>query len=142
MSKTIEEILLPKPEARPRIYAYAIADKAHAGLLKVGQTTREVKQRVAASVAPLTNARAKGPVPCQPGATPQVSDHQMKQGLKARPTGCPALHEMGRAFSPYYSFVHLFPGRCPGLVSGRAVGAKTTRDVRQRVAGLLKTGDE
>ena len=46
MSKTIEEILSPKPEARPRIYAYAIADKAHAGLLKVGQTTRNVKQRV------------------------------------------------------------------------------------------------
>jgi hypothetical protein len=46
MSKTIEQILTPKPEARPRIYAYAIADKAHAGLLKVGQTTRNVKQRV------------------------------------------------------------------------------------------------
>ena len=28
MSKTIEEILAPKPEARPRIYAYSIADKA------------------------------------------------------------------------------------------------------------------
>lgn len=47
MSKTIEEILLPKPEARPRIYAYSIADKAHSGQLKVGQTTRNVKQRVA-----------------------------------------------------------------------------------------------
>jgi len=47
MSKTIDEILAPKPEARPRIYAYSIADKAHAGLLKVGQTTRGVKQRVA-----------------------------------------------------------------------------------------------
>ena len=48
MSKpTIEEILAPKPEARPRIYAYSIADKAHAGQLKVGQTTRDVKQRVA-----------------------------------------------------------------------------------------------
>ena len=47
MSKTIEEILTPKPNARPRIYAYSIADKAHAGILKVGQTTREVKQRVA-----------------------------------------------------------------------------------------------
>ena len=44
---TIEEILAPKPDARPRIYAYSIADKAHAGLLKVGQTTRDVKQRVA-----------------------------------------------------------------------------------------------
>lgn len=43
----ISEILAPKPEAHPRIYAYAIADKAHAGLLKVGQTSREVKKRVA-----------------------------------------------------------------------------------------------
>ena len=47
MSKTIDEILAPKPEARPRIYAYSIADTAHSGLLKVGQTTRDVKQRVA-----------------------------------------------------------------------------------------------
>lgn len=48
MSKpTIEDILTPKPEARPRIYAYAIADAAHHGQLKVGQTTRDVKRRVA-----------------------------------------------------------------------------------------------
>ena len=47
MSKTIEEILAPKPEARPRLYAYSIDDQAHAGRLKVGQTTRNVKQRVA-----------------------------------------------------------------------------------------------
>ena len=47
MSKPIEDILTPKPEARPRIYAYAIADAAHHGQLKVGQTTRNVKQRVA-----------------------------------------------------------------------------------------------
>ena len=47
MSKTIEELLAPKPQARPRLYAYSIEDKAHAGLLKVGQTARDVKQRVA-----------------------------------------------------------------------------------------------
>jgi hypothetical protein len=48
MSKpNIDEILAPKPEARPRIYAYSIADKGHEGLLKVGQTTRDVKQRIA-----------------------------------------------------------------------------------------------
>src|SRR5436305_5994494 len=47
MTKSIEEILAPKPEARPHIYAYSIADEAHKGLLKVGQTTRDVKQRVA-----------------------------------------------------------------------------------------------
>jgi hypothetical protein len=45
--KTIEEILAPKPEVRPRIYAYAIADAAHKGLLRVGQTTRDVKRRIA-----------------------------------------------------------------------------------------------
>jgi len=51
MSKTIEEILAPKPGARPpRIYAYSIDDKAHRGLLKVGQTTRNVKQRIAEQV--------------------------------------------------------------------------------------------
>lgn len=50
MSKTVEEILAPKPQARPRIYAYTIADEAHQGLLKVGQTTRDVKQRVAEQV--------------------------------------------------------------------------------------------
>ncbi len=44
---TIDQILTPKPEAHPRIYAYSIADKAHAGLLKVGQTTRDVKKRIA-----------------------------------------------------------------------------------------------
>ena len=47
MTKTIDQILATKPELRPRIYAYSIADKAHAGLLKVGQTSREVKMRVA-----------------------------------------------------------------------------------------------
>jgi hypothetical protein len=47
MSKTVEEILTPKPEVRPRIYAYSIADEAHKGLLKIGQTTRDVRQRVA-----------------------------------------------------------------------------------------------
>lgn len=48
MSKpTIDEILASKPKARPRIYAYAIDDAAHKGLLKVGQTTRDVAQRVA-----------------------------------------------------------------------------------------------
>ena len=43
---SIDEILAPKPNARPRIYAYAIADKAHAGQLKIGQTTRDVRKRV------------------------------------------------------------------------------------------------
>ncbi len=47
MSRPIDEILTPKPVVRPRIYAYSIDDNAHNGLLKVGQTTRNVKQRIA-----------------------------------------------------------------------------------------------
>ncbi len=47
MSKLIEEILAPKPQAKPRIYAYAIADAAHSGQLKIGQTARDVRQRIA-----------------------------------------------------------------------------------------------
>src|SRR6266566_1825485 len=50
IERSIEEILAPKPEARPRIYAYSINDKAHEGLLKIGQTTRDVKERVAEQV--------------------------------------------------------------------------------------------
>src|SRR3954447_10631391 len=43
---TVDEILAPKPMARPRIYAYSIDDEAHEGLLKVGQTTGDVKKRI------------------------------------------------------------------------------------------------
>lgn len=44
---TIEEILTPKPKVRPRIYAYTIRDSAHAGQVKIGQTVRDVRQRIA-----------------------------------------------------------------------------------------------
>ncbi len=47
MSKPIDQLLAKKPQARLRVYAYSIADKAHEGQLKIGQTTREVQQRVA-----------------------------------------------------------------------------------------------
>src|SRR4051794_37619934 len=46
MSRSIEELLPEKPEARLRIYAYSINDDAHQGMLKIGQTTRRVKSRV------------------------------------------------------------------------------------------------
>jgi len=43
----IDAILAPRPQAHPRLYAYAIASETHAGLLKIGQTTRSVRERVA-----------------------------------------------------------------------------------------------
>ncbi|MBK7785933.1 MAG: DEAD/DEAH box helicase family protein [Gemmatimonadetes bacterium] len=84
MSKpTIEEILAPKPEARPRIYAYSIDDKAHAGLLKVGQTTRDVKQRVAEQVktAAIKNYRIELDEPAERHDGTIFSDHDVRAAL-------------------------------------------------------------
>lgn len=83
---TIEEILTPKPEARPRIYAYAIADAAHQGLLKVGQTTRDVKQRVAEQLktAAIRNYSIKLDelAECDDGAI--FTDHEVRAALKKK----------------------------------------------------------
>jgi hypothetical protein len=40
MTKPIEEIPAPKPQARPRIYAYSIDDKAHKGVLKADSAAK------------------------------------------------------------------------------------------------------
>jgi hypothetical protein len=83
MSKTIEEILSPKPVARPRIYAYSIDDKAHAGLLKVGQTTRDVKQRVAEQLktAAIKNFRIELDEPAERDDGSIFSDHEVRAAL-------------------------------------------------------------
>ena len=47
MTRSLGDLLPAKPERRLRIYSYSIDDDAHAGLLKVGQTTQDVKTRVA-----------------------------------------------------------------------------------------------
>jgi hypothetical protein len=83
MSKSIEELLAPKPEARPRVYAYSIGDEAHAGLLKVGQTTRDVKQRVAEQVktAAIKNYKIEldESAACDDGTV--ITDHQVRAAL-------------------------------------------------------------
>ncbi|MGE4157690.1 MAG: DEAD/DEAH box helicase family protein [Planctomycetota bacterium] len=80
MSKRIEEILAPKPEARPRIYAYSIDDRAHAGLLKVGQTTRSVKQRVAEQLktAAIKNYKIELDEPAERDDGTIITDHQVR----------------------------------------------------------------
>ncbi len=45
-SLSIAQVLPEKPNAQLRIYAYSISDDAHAGQLKIGQTTRSVTKRV------------------------------------------------------------------------------------------------
>jgi len=83
MSKSIDEILAPRPEARPRIYAYSIADAAHKGLLKVGQTTRDVKQRIAEQLrtAAIKNYRIEldESAECDDGSI--FSDHEVRAAL-------------------------------------------------------------
>ena len=84
MSKpTIEEILAPKPEARPRIYAYSIDDKAHKGLLKVGQTTRNVKQRIAEQVktAAIKNYKIELDASAERDDGFLFSDHEVRAAL-------------------------------------------------------------
>src|ERR1700730_811165 len=80
---TIEEILAPKPEARPRIYAYSIADEAHKGLLKVGQTTRDVKQRIAEQVktAAIKNYTIELDEPAERDDGGVFSDHDVRAAL-------------------------------------------------------------
>jgi hypothetical protein len=83
MSKTVEEILAPKPKARPRIYAYSIADDPHKGLLKVGQTTRDVKQRVAEQVktAAIKNFRIELDEAAEHDDGTIITDHQVRAAL-------------------------------------------------------------
>src|SRR2546426_2581464 len=96
MTKAIEEILAPKPEAQPRIYAYSIADKAHVGLLKVGQTTRDVKQRVAEQLK--TAAIKNYKIALDEAATRDdgtlFTDHQVRAALVKKRFANPQLEWM------------------------------------------------
>ncbi len=97
MSKTIEEILAPKPGARPpRIYAYSINDKAHRGLLKVGQTTRNVKQRIAEQVktAAIKNYKIELDESAERDDGTIFSDHNVRAALVRKKFANPELEWM------------------------------------------------
>ncbi len=83
---TIEDILAPKPEANPRIYAYAIADAAHAGQLKIGQTTRDVKARVAEQLktAAITNYTIELDESASRDDGGIITDHAVRAALAAK----------------------------------------------------------
>jgi hypothetical protein len=94
MSKpTIDEILAPKPSARLRIYAYAIDDAAHEGLLKIGQTTRDVKQRVAEQVktAAIKNVRIEIDEPAERADGTTFTDREVRAALIRRGRDNPQL---------------------------------------------------
>lgn len=82
-NQTVDDILATKPEARPKIYAYSIDDKAHEGLLKVGQTTRDVKQRVAEQLktAAIKNYRIELVEPAERENGTTFSDRDVRAAL-------------------------------------------------------------
>ncbi|TAJ91695.1 MAG: restriction endonuclease [Gammaproteobacteria bacterium] len=92
----MEEILAPRPEARPRIYAYSIADAAHKGLLKVGQTTRDVKRRVAEQLktAAIKNYRIELDEPADRDDGAIFSDHEVRAALVRKGFENPELEWM------------------------------------------------
>jgi hypothetical protein len=93
MSRPIEEILSPKPSARPRIYAYSIADAAHSGLLKIGQTTREVAKRVAEQLqtAAIANYTIELDEPAERDDGTIFSDHEVRAALVKKGFANPTL---------------------------------------------------
>lgn len=86
MTKTVEEIFAPKPQVQPRIYAYSITDEVHKGLLKVGQTTRDVRQRIAQQLgtAGISNYRIELDEPAFRDDGSIFSDHEVRAALETR----------------------------------------------------------
>jgi hypothetical protein len=85
MSRPIEELFTPKPEARLRVYAYTINAPSHEGLIKVGQTTRDVKKRIeeqtkTAGITPLI--LLDEPAERQDGSS--FTDHEVRARLLAK----------------------------------------------------------
>lgn len=90
---TIDEILTAKPEARPRIYAYSIADAAHEGLLKIGQTTRDVKRRVSEQLktAAIKNYEIVLDEPGMRDDGSVITDHAVRDALRRKGFANPIL---------------------------------------------------
>jgi hypothetical protein len=80
---TVDEILAAKPKVRPCIYAYSIDDEAHKGLLKVGQTTRDVRQRVAEQLktAAIKNYKIELDEPAMRDDGTIFTDHEVRAAL-------------------------------------------------------------
>jgi hypothetical protein len=86
MSRPIHELLPPKPSGCPHIYAYSIADQPHDGLLKIGQTTQEVKTRVAQQLktAAIKNFKIVLDEAAERDDGSVFTDHDVRARLKAK----------------------------------------------------------
>lgn len=95
MSRHIDDILPPKPDVSPRLYAYAIDAPSHEHLLKIGQTTRDVKRRIAeqtktAGITP--RIELDEPATRDDGSI--ISDHALRAALIAKGHENPHLEWM------------------------------------------------
>lgn len=86
MPEATAHIFAPKPEARLRIYAYEIHDPQHEGLLKVGQTNRDVKKRVGEQLktAGIQNYRIVLDVSAERADGSVFRDHEVRVRLKEK----------------------------------------------------------
>lgn len=96
MSKRIDELLPEKPDSRLRIYAYSIQDAVHDGWLKIGQTTKDVKVRVAQQLktAAITNYTIELDESAERADGSFFTDHQVRSRLKAKGFANPQLEWM------------------------------------------------
>ena len=95
-TKSIDELMPKRPEGQLRIYAYAIHDEQHAGWLKVGQTTQDVKTRVAQQVktAAVTNYTIEVDESALRDDGTFIRDFDMRERLKAKGFANPTLEWM------------------------------------------------
>lgn len=92
-----EALLFPeKSKARLRIYGYTIDDQAHVGLIKVGQTTQSVQQRVHQQLktAAVQNYRILIDEPAQREDGTDFTDFEVRARLKAKGFQNPLLEWM------------------------------------------------
>jgi len=99
MTRPESELLPAKPEAHLRIYAYSIADDAHSGWLKVGQTTQGVKTRVAqqTKTAAITNYTIELDESAERHDGTLFTDHDVRARLKEKGFDNPTLEWMACA---------------------------------------------
>lgn len=139
MSRPIQEIFLPKPAARLRIYAYAIDDTAHKGLLKIGQTTRDVKQRVAEQLktARITNYRIELDESAERDDGTTFTDHQVRAALVKKKFDNPEGEWMRCTFKDVKAVLL-------ALRTGQAIAGSRDQNFPMRAeqrAAVLKTHD-
>lgn len=96
MTKSDDELMPERPDGDLRIYAYSIHDEQHSGWLKVGQTTQDVKVRVAQQLktAAVTNFTIEvNESALRPNGT-YFRDFEVRERLKAKGFANPTLEWM------------------------------------------------